>query len=206
MNYLAHVFLAENEPQSILGNLMADVLRRQDFDRLPVGIQIGIRQHRQIDSFTDRHPVVQRSIRRLKATWGWFGGIIIDVYYDHLLTENWDHFSEESLREFCDRINDILRDQLPNLPGEGKFLAQKLIENDRLYSYTSLDSISFALANISERVTERMPKHKVHLQDALPELQAAHKELSADFMEFFPTLISFSDSLKNRQRSAIAAP
>ncbi len=198
MNYLAHVLLAENDSQSIIGNLMADVLRRQDFDKFPPRIQHGIRQHRQVDSFTDRHPAVLRSIRRLAPAWGWFGGIIIDVYHDHLLSESWIKYSSETLRGFCNRMNDVLAEQMDDLPEEGQVLARRLIEHDRLYSYSRLDGIEFALTKISERLAERMPKLRIKLQDSLPELEKMHDLMMDDFTEFFPQLMEFSESWKGR--------
>jgi acyl carrier protein phosphodiesterase len=191
MNYLAHVLLAEDDAQSIIGNLMADTLKRSDFDRLPVRIQKGIRQHRQVDSFTDRHPVV---IRRLGNAYGWFGGIIIDVYYDHLLALNWDQFCSTPLREFCDDVHEYLHQSMEEMPYEGQYLARRLIQLDRLYSYTTLEGISCALESISERLKIRMPKLNVRLQDAIPDLKMLHPELTEDFQEFFPQLQSFSQT------------
>ena len=192
MNYLAHCLLAENDPQSLVGNLMADAIPRGRFDRLPPRVQRGILQHRRVDGFTDRHAVTLRSIHRLNRSWGWFGGIIMDIYYDHLLAESWDTYCPESLRDFCDHTNDILAEQMDEMPPEAQHLARRLIDLDRLYSYGTLDGIGSALTSVSERLHDRMPKLRIELQDALPELHAAHGALLEDFNEFFPQLMAFS--------------
>jgi acyl carrier protein phosphodiesterase len=192
MNYLAHVFLAEDDPQCLLGNLLADILKRKDFDFLPERIQRGVRQHRKVDAFTDRHPVVLRSMRRLSEKWGWFSGIIIDVYYDHLLTLAWEKYSDESMRKFVNRVYDIIRLNLDEMPEDCALLARRLVQHDRLTSYCHLDGISFALTKVSERICERMPKRSVQLQHSIVELQRNHDDLMEDFLEFFPQIIEYS--------------
>ena len=69
-----------------------------------------------MDAFTDRHPVVQRSIARIGPTWGWFSGILIDVYYDHLLALDWDRYSDVPLRAFVDRAHGVIRDHAEFMP------------------------------------------------------------------------------------------
>lgn len=191
MNYLAHLYLAGPTPESLLGNLIADSVRGSEVAALPPAVQAGVRQHRQVDSFTDRHPRVQRSIGRISKTWGWFSGILIDVYYDHILATDWDRYSAEPLREFVGRIHRSLAGLAEAVTGEARRLVDRLIETDRLYSYTSPEGIADALFRLSGRIRERMPRHAVRLEAAMPDLRVNHAELAADFHEFFPQLVAF---------------
>ena len=84
VNLLAHALLAGDSEESILGNLIADFVRPAEVERLSAAVRTGVTMHRHIDAFTDRHSVVQRSIARIGRDWGWFSGILIDVYYDHV--------------------------------------------------------------------------------------------------------------------------
>jgi acyl carrier protein phosphodiesterase len=197
MNYLAHLYLAEPTPASLLGNLVADAVKGRDVAALPVEVQRGVRLHRLVDSFTDSHPVVQRSITRISERWGWFSGILIDVYYDHVLAAEWERYSIEPLREFTDRVHRCLWDNIDLLPSEGRELVGKMIASDRLFTYATPEGIADALTRLSRRVLERIPKMAVRLEEALPDLQACHDALATDFHEFFPKLIAFVGETKS---------
>ncbi|MCE9531305.1 MAG: ACP phosphodiesterase [Planctomycetes bacterium] len=191
MNYLAHLFLAHPTPESLLGNLIADSIKGNQLAALPFEIQEGVRQHRRVDSFTDRHPLVQRSITRISKNWGWFSGILIDVYHDHLLATTWELYTSEPLREFIDRVQQQCSVHMDSLPGDGRELLEKMIESDRLYSYLTADGIADALERLSRRIRERIPNRPVHLERAMPDLLANHTDLLGDFQIFFPELIAF---------------
>ena len=103
MNFLAHLHLSDGTPGSMLGGILADFVKGPDVAALPPDILAGVRLHRHIDAFTDRHAVVQRSIHRVSAKLGWFAGIVIDIYYDHVLAREWGRYSPEPLRGFADR-------------------------------------------------------------------------------------------------------
>jgi acyl carrier protein phosphodiesterase len=188
MNYLAHLYLAEHTPESLIGNLVADFVKGSDLSHLTPGIQRGIRLHRRVDSFTDSHPVVQRSIARISAKWGWFSGILIDVYYDHILATTWEEWSSESLRAFVDRVHQQLAEHVDLSPAAGSEMIGKLIESDRLFSYQTSEGIHDALFWLSRRIRERMPKREIQLEQAVPDLIENTHALTEDFREFFPDL------------------
>jgi acyl carrier protein phosphodiesterase len=196
MNYLAHLFLSDRTPHGLVGNLLGDFVKGTDLHMFPDDVRRGILLHRQIDSFTDRHLVVHRSISRISRVWGWFSGIIIDVYFDHLLARRWRRYSPVPLRRFADGVYQVLEDYRDLLPDDAKAPLARIIATDRLFSYTRLDGITAALESISQRIRDRMPRRQVHLEEALPDLRAAQDELSADFDEFFPELIAFADKRK----------
>ncbi len=56
MNHLAHLFLAGDSAESLIGNLSGDFVKGILGDRFSPGIREGIAQHRSIDAFTDSHP------------------------------------------------------------------------------------------------------------------------------------------------------
>ena len=63
-----------------------------------------MRLHRLIDSFTDSHPIVRGSVARISEKYHWFSGIIIDIYYDHILAREWLRYSLETLDNFAARM------------------------------------------------------------------------------------------------------
>ena len=83
MNYLAHIYLSNEEEEITLGNFIADGVKGKKYIQFPSGIQQGILLHRAIDSFTDTHPIVRKSTKRLHKKYGHYSGVIVDILYDH---------------------------------------------------------------------------------------------------------------------------
>ncbi len=191
MNFLAHLYLSADDPEAMVGNLAADFVKGADVERLPPGVQAGVRQHRAVDAFTDRHPVVMRSVARIGQAWGWFSGILVDVYYDHVLALDWGWYAEVPLRAFADRVHRVIRDHAAAMPAESRGYALRFVEADRLMSYAVPDGsgVEEALRRLSDRIAARMPRRAVPLHEAMPDLRAAHQELAADFHEFFPDAV-----------------
>ena len=59
MNFLAHAYLSFNDPDVLMGNMMADAVRGKQADEYPDKIRNGILLHRRIDAFTDQHELVK---------------------------------------------------------------------------------------------------------------------------------------------------
>ncbi|MBN9522408.1 DUF479 domain-containing protein [bacterium] len=192
MNFLAHLHLAAPARGLMLGGVLADLLRPAEIAVLPADVRDGVQLHRRIDAFTDRHAVVQRSIRRVADKLGWFGGIVIDVYYDHLLARSWADYADEPLRTFADRCYALFHEAAPGLPDEGQRFAHHFAADDRLVRYSTVDGIAETLARVSARIAARMPARAVRLEDHLPTLLAADAELAADFRVFYPELVAFA--------------
>jgi len=64
MNFLAHSFLAFSDEQ-IVGQFLQDFIKNKERFSFPVGIQEGIRMHREIDTFTDAHPEIHRAKKNI---------------------------------------------------------------------------------------------------------------------------------------------
>jgi len=196
VNFLAHLHLSDGTPPSMIGGLVADFVRRPEVERLPAGIQDGIRLHRQIDAFTDRHPVVHGSIARLGGKYGWFSGILLDVYYDHVLAREWSRYSAEPLRPFADRAYAALEGAIPVVPEEVGRYVRGFVDDDRLVRYATTEGIADTLSRVSNRIARRMPKHALRLETAMPDLLAADAGLTADFHAFYPELIAHAGRCK----------
>jgi acyl carrier protein phosphodiesterase len=191
MNHLAHVVLAEPTPASRLGNLIADFLRPMDVAALPPDIRRGVMQHRAVDGFTDRHPAVFRAFARLPDEWGWFKGIVVDVYFDHLLTRTWDEFALPPIRGFLDEVNRDLLSAVAAAPDAFEDVT-RIVSGDRLMSYRNPAGVEAALRRLTGIIRERMPTRALDLVPALADMEAEREALTADFREFFPDLRRFS--------------
>lgn len=89
MNHLAHFVLAPDDDQARTGTWLGDFVRGSDLSAWPATIEQAIRLHRRIDSFTDTHAVTLDARRGLPAPLRRYAGILLDVYFDHLLIRDW---------------------------------------------------------------------------------------------------------------------
>jgi acyl carrier protein phosphodiesterase len=201
MNWLAHLLLSEPPIECRLGNLLADVIKGQARKELSELYQQGLRCHREIDTFTDTHPVVQKSVARLPEKWSRFAGILIDIYYDHLLAREWARYCVGSLEQFTRDFYQAAAERLPELPPFAREVLEKIIDVDRLGSYRLIVGIQDALVKLSARITERVGR-VVDLSAALEDLIACDAALAADFAEFFPDLQKHIRDWIGRQQTA----
>ncbi len=189
MNYLAHLRLAENTPESIVGNFLGDFIKGslEKYSHIyNKSILQGIITHLQVDFFTDKHPIYLRSKKRISQARSRFSGIIIDIFYDHFLARNWLLFSEVKLDIFVRNIYTILEEQKYIFPEKLKAILPRMIEEDWLQSYYHLEGISL----VFRRLTKRF-KRENNLVNAEEELLINYQALEEDFQAFFPCLITF---------------
>lgn len=92
MNYLAHIYLSGDHPEVMIGGLLGDFVKGPLRGQLPRAIEEGIELHRKIDVFTDSLPEVKQAVVRIEPPYRRFGGILIDICYDHFLAANWSEF------------------------------------------------------------------------------------------------------------------
>ena len=183
MNYLAHLYLAEQSDEGLLGSLLGDFVKGRLDDRFSVTVRRGIALHRATDSFTDAHPLHLESRNRIGGARRRYAGIIIDVCYDHFLCRSWTDYSEQNLAGFTERVYDVLRAYRDELPGRLHRIAPHMIADDWLSSYAELTNVGRALDGISRRITRSNP-----LAGALVDIEANYAALDGDFQRFFPEL------------------
>lgn len=192
MNFLAHLHVVPDRPGLQLGGVLADLVKGPDVAALPADVRAGVVLHRKVDAFTDRHPAVVRSVGRIAAEWGWFSGIVLDIYSDHLLARTWPEWSAEPLRDFADRMYAVLRGGLDLLPPDPRAFLAGVIDSDRLVAYGTVDGITETLARTARRIAARMPTRALPLADAVPQLQSLDAELLADFRAFYSELMRYA--------------
>lgn len=196
MNYLAHLYLAGADPEARLGNLMGDFVKGPVPEDLPDAWRAGIRLHRRIDSYTDRHPVVLRSKRRIAPQFRRYGGILIDLFYDHLLTRQWPLYHDQPLEDFVREVHRLIERRLPELPPRMQRSMQYLLATDLLLAYREIDGIGRALSGLERRLSRPS-----NLGAARVELDRHYDALDEDFAAFFPELIAYTEGQKRQLNS-----
>jgi acyl carrier protein phosphodiesterase len=199
MNWLAHVFLSEPDIEFRLGNLLADLVKRQDRAAMSAGFLRGALRHQAIDAFTDSHPIVHRSRARIRGDYRHTRGILIDVFYDHFLSLAWNQYSGIPLHTFTAGVYADLGESQITLPKPAREAVHWMLLEDRLGSYRTIHGIESALYRISQRLTARLGK-PFALEKAVSELGENFAGLEQDFAEFFPLLRSHIEQVSEADR------
>lgn len=187
MNFLAHIYLSGEDEGVIIGNFIADGIKGKSYQKFPEAIQRGILLHRNIDTFTDQHPIVKQSTARLHKKYGHYSGVIVDILYDHFLAKNWQDYHPMPLHEFVDEFYQLLRDNFPALPTRIQRMMPYMISDNWLLSYATIPGISRILSQMNVRT-----KRRAKMNFAVVELEAYYTEFESEFTAFFAELIIFS--------------
>ena len=188
MNYLAHLHLGGQRPAQLLGSLYGDFVKGPLPGRFPAELEASIRLHRNIDSFTDNHPLIKDAIARFPAQRRRYAGIMLDVFFDHCLARDWHRYADIPLQTFTRKVYGALAAE-PQLPERLALIAPRMAAQDWLGSYREFEVLEQVLGGISRRLSR--PEG---LAGAMQELQALYQPLSADFDEFYPLLQDFAQA------------
>lgn len=199
MNYLAHLFLAEDSDESLLGNLLGDFVKGRLEDQYSPEIIKGIKTHRKVDLYTDLHPNFLACKKLLRPDRRRFAGIIVDMSFDHFLAKNWSDYSDLNLKDFTNRVYRILLSREPTLPPKLRQRIPYMVQDDWLGSYRDIETIGLALNAISRRLS-RFEKSRP-IKDGLDDIKANYDEFEENFREFFPDLISFVNDYRKSEFS-----
>lgn len=198
MNYLAHLFLARHSDDAMLGALLGDFVKATLTGRYRPDIEADIRLHRRIDAYTDAHPAVKAAKQAFAAPRRRFAGILLDVFYDHVLATRWNEYSAWPLDRFIRHFYGLLQQHRAILPEKLQSLSASMIERDWLGSYRSFSGVERAVCGISARLS----KNGDLLREGLIDLRAHYPLFCQGFEAFFPDLIEFVHD----QRAAGTAP
>ena len=186
MNYLAHLYLAEGSPESLVGSILGDFVKGAIEDKYPQDVRRGIELHRKIDAYTDSHETTLASRNLFSPLRRRFAGIIVDLCYDHFLYRHWQNFAEEELDDFISRAYGILVASKAMFPERLRAMIPVMVREDWLGSYQDLKGVEQALIRLSKRITRGD-----RLLGAIDEIKDRYLKLEANFLIFFPDLKYF---------------
>ena len=194
MNYLAHAYLASYSDAAMVGALLGDFAKADVWDRYPPQIALEINVHRQIDSYTDSHPVVQAALGLFPGPRRRFAGIVLDVFYDHMLSQRWGAYSDVPRAQFIARFYAALTAHEALLPERLRAMLPSLIGHDWLARYHHMDGVEWAVT----RMAQRLSRNGSLLRDGLQDVHANYAALAAGFELLFPDLVVFAHSARMR--------
>lgn len=193
MNYLAHIYLSGEDDQLKIGNFIADSVKGRNFIKFPDRIQKGIILHRAIDTYTDSHPVVKKSVHRLFPVYSHYSTVIVDILYDHFLAANWEQFSSTPLSRYVSDFYELLEVNLKELPENIQKFYPYMVKDNWLLNYATIGGIGKILSQMNHRT-----KNRSKMDLAVHELELYYHEFQEEFFEFFEDLEKFTFSRINK--------
>ncbi|MDB6068331.1 MAG: hypothetical protein JWR26_4539 [Pedosphaera sp.] len=181
MNWLAHLLLSEPTPAFRLGGILPDLASASALAGMPPEFQGGIRRHHQIDAYTDSHAIFRRSVHRFSPPFRRFGGILVDVFYDHFLASDWESYSDKSLPDFTSDFYASFESHRADIPPEVYERLLQMKAGNWLCSYGDVQGVATTLGRIGSRL-----RRPFDLAPAIAVLERDYKLFHGDFTAFFP--------------------
>lgn len=193
------MFLTYGNKKLTVGNYVADFIRNRDLVTFPKKIKEGILLHRHIDHFTDTHPEVLKSTRILRTRHQKYAPVVIDIFYDYILSKNWGKFCDVPLRQFSDEIYEVLLDYSHLFPVHLQDITERMIADDFLLQYGKKSGMEKTFNRIGKRA-----KFTSNFATAFDDLEENYESINNGFLLFFPDLIEevyrFKPSKKDASR------
>lgn len=183
MNFLSHIYLSGDSTAILFGNFIGDFVKGKQIENYHEDVQKGILLHREIDFFTDNHPIVLQSKDKIRASQGHYSGVVIDIFYDHFLAANWIDYCTTPLQKFANATYQKLENNLHKMPPDAQFMLPYMVQNNWLVSYKDVEGIERACKGMAQRT-----KFKSNMANAHVQLQKHYDVLEEEFRTFFPLL------------------
>lgn len=183
MNFLAHIYLSGDDEFLKIGNFVADSVRGKNYLSYPTRIQQGILLHREIDTYTDAHPIWRASKKLLVPRYNHYAAVIVDMYYDHFLAKNWSLFSTIPLPEYAAAFYKSLQDNYAVLPERVQKFLHIMVDDNWLVKYSSIEGLKYILTQMDRRT-----KNVSKMRFATEELLLHYTILEEHFLSFMTAL------------------
>lgn len=182
MNFLAHLYLTRDlSEEIIIGNFIADSVKgRIAYNAYPKDVQLGIEIHREIDQYSDSHPLFKIGTKRLHSAYGKYASIIMDIYYDHILAHNWRHYHQLPLQDFAKTQYALIERHTHHLPEFTRFWFGVMKNDNLLHAYASEAGIEDVLKRMDQRT-----KFVSGMGTAIHELRSYKVHYTSEFEVFF---------------------
>ncbi|WP_417430648.1 ACP phosphodiesterase [Halpernia sp.] len=190
MNYLAHSYLSFSD-QQIVGQFLEDYVKNNQRGNLPEKIQEGIILHREIDTFTDSHPIITEAKKIYQPLVRLYSGAFIDVSFDYFLANS---LSENDLKKHTDKVYKALREYENYFPEIFHNRLNSMQKDNWLYNYKFDWGIKYSFQNVLNKakylekeipILEVFLQNKVFLKEKFdiffPELKAHISEMNSKF-------------------------
>lgn len=186
MNYLAHAFLSPEEPFTLTGNIVTDMLKGPSRKEIDIRFDPGILLHRAIDRYTDSHEIVSTLKHMLYSRFKKYAPVVSDIFMDYLLVRNWNKYSDKDLQTFIQDTYDRMNEVIVELPEEISLRLDNMIRHNWLNAYMTPHSINQVFDRMEYKVTDTNI-----MKNGGDWLEENFEEVNMLFLKFFPDLVDF---------------
>lgn len=181
MNYLAHFFLSQGEPDIIVGNFLGDFVKGNKYLLLPEQVKNGVLLHRFIDHFTDTTELNDATRAKLRPQCGKYAGVAMDLIHDHCLALTLKEWSDQDLESFIDWSYQCLQKRSYLMDPKASRTCSAMISMNWLSNYQYAEGFEKSCRGLAKRIP-----HKSGLE-GVPKVFEEHSEWFIDqFRVFFP--------------------
>ncbi len=191
MNFLAHAHLSGKNSDLLFGNFIADAVKGDASQKYKDDILKGITLHRKIDTFTDSHPVHKKSRDLIRSDFGKYSGIVVDIFYDHFLANQWESYCAITLLEYTKWVYRQVSKRFFMLPGRTKRILPFMISQNWLLNYANFEGLENVFYGMDRRT-----KFVSGMQQGVKVLKKHYPLLDKDFNTFYPELMEFVQKVK----------
>ena len=188
MNFLAHALLAGEGDTDRIGGVLGDFVKGY----LPAGLlpdlAAGVALHRAIDGYADRHLAFAASRARISPARRRVSGVLVDLFYDHLLARDWAAHGRGTLEDYTAQLYGLLKDYPGPLPQQARDVATRMRTRDWLCSYRSVAAVGRAIDQMAVYRLRRANS----LAGGIEEFIADADGFASDFRLFLPDALSFA--------------
>lgn len=182
MNYLAHSLFYSTEGQ-LVGQFLNDHIKNKERFLLPSEIQKGIKLHREIDTYTDTHPIISEAKKIFAPLVRLYSGAFVDVSMDYFLANDTSIKTEIEWKEHTQKVYSILKNNLHFFPNSFRDILFRMEKEDWLYHYREDWGMKHSLQNVLNKANyldKNLSVYDVFIQNK--------KYLGELYSEFFPDL------------------
>ena len=190
MNFLAHLALAGTDDASRIGNILGDFEKGTPAsirERLPDKIVDGIIMHRRIDRFTDEHPAFKQTRQLLAPERQRFAGIVIDIFFDHLLNKHWSTYHPGTASDFIEEIYQLFERRPEWLGAHFGPLVPRLRAENWLAAYGSFEGLEITLTRVASRSPKLTP-----ICAGVEDLEKNYAVFEKNFAIFYPEVRKYA--------------
>jgi len=157
MNFLSHAYLAEDDDALVVGGVIGDWIKGPLPGQLPANLARGVALHRAIDSYSNGHAAFRASRARISDGRRRYAGVLVDIFYDHVLALTWTKHHPQSLPAYSATIYARIAACRDGIPSIARRPLRLMAEEDWFVSYASVDGIRDVLARMSRRARQPNP-------------------------------------------------
>ncbi|MCX8019968.1 MAG: ACP phosphodiesterase [Chitinophagaceae bacterium] len=183
MNYLAHARLSFGSPDILAGNLFSDFVKGKALFLYPDDIQLGIRLHRFIDIYTDKHEATSVARSFFRSHYRHYSGVFADIIFDHFLANDSLEFPDNTLYEFSQSVYETLHQRLSLMPAAFRYIFPDMKSQNWLYHYKSFYGVERSMRGLVRRA-----KYLNNYRNALNLFQQHYESLNECYRRLWKDL------------------